>query len=198
MAKLIMLAVISVLATAGQTMNIANTVGAGKKGVFGSSNTLVMKNFTTTPFTFGSVYYGANDRVDIYAGASTTTVLGQTQNAVFGGANVTVFKSRFVSGSSYTLVSTPLNKRGDASPATVFTAAIVSKTISETSKVIPYTGYSATIPIGNAEGKLFTAPSTVHNIPVGLMIPKGKMSYFVEYNYGRTVQTVGIGVSFTP
>jgi len=198
MMNFIVLTSFFVLSLTAQTLNIANTVGAGKQGGFASSNILVVKDFTTLPYSFGSFYYGLSDRVDLYAGASTTTVLGQTQNAVFGGANVNVLKTRYVRGSSYTLVSTPLNKRDMATGATVFTAAILSKTITETSKFVPYVGYSTTIPIGNAQDKLFTASSTVHNIPVGLMIPKGKMAYFVEYNYGPAVQSVGIGVSFTP
>jgi hypothetical protein len=185
-------------ALVAQTLNIAETSGKGKYGVFVASNALVVKDFTTLPYSFADIYYGVTNRVDLYAGMSSATVFGQTQNNVFGGANVNVLKTKYVSVSNYTLVSTPINKHKDATGATVFTAAILSKTLGKTSRIIPYTGYSATIPVGNAQDKLFTAPTTIHNFPMGVMIPKGKLSYFVEYNFGAAVKTVSVGVSFTP
>jgi len=133
--------------------------------------------------------------VDLYGGVSATTVVGQTQTQLGGGANVNIVKTKFVRLSDYFILSMPITRRVDSCDLTVFNSVIVSKTLG---KVTPYLGWSATIPLGNTADKLFSGPSTVYNVPVGIMIPKGKLAYFAEYNFGQTVRTVGFGVSFAP
>jgi len=183
------------VAAGAQTMNTAETSGKGKIGGFVSTNALILRDFTTANYSFAFATYGITNRIDAYAGASTTTLLGQTQVSVGGGANVNVIKTKLVSVSNYFIISAPLTRRADGCGLVVFNSVIVSKNLG---KVTPYSGWSATVPLGNTQNKLFTGASTAYNVPVGVMIPKGKFAYFAEYNFGHTVQAVGVGVAFTP
>ena len=45
--------------------------------------------------------------------------------------------------------------------------------------------------------KLFTPPAALYNVPFGVAIPKGKFLVFMEYDYGRTLQTGGLGLAYT-
>jgi hypothetical protein len=178
-----------------QTLNIADTSGKGKAGMFVASSALFIRNFTTADYSFTYGVYGLTNRVDLYAGAAQTTLLGRTQVAASGGANVNLLKKKWISVSNYSILSLPLNSRSDSSKLTLFNAVIASKAVG---KVTLYSGYSATLPLGDTQGKLFTPPSVIHNVPVGVMIPNGKFAYFAEYNFGGTVKALGFGVAFTP
>lgn len=178
-----------------QTLNIAETNGKGKVGMFAASSVLLIRNFTTADYSFAYGVYGINKRTDLYAGVTQTTLIGHTQLATSGGANVNLLKKKGVSLSDYAILSIPLNQRSDSSRLLLFNAVIASRPIG---KVTPYVGYSATLPLGNTRDKLFTPASVVHNVPVGIMIPKGKFAYFAEYNFGGAVKTAGFGVAFTP
>lgn len=193
--QMLLIALLSGLAMSAnaQTLNVAETSGKGKWGAFVGSNALLIKDFTTAAYSWGCGVYGLNNRTDVYAGVASTTLLGQTQNAAMVGWNVNLLKSKVVSVSNFTLVTTPVHKRSEASEAVVFTSVVVSKNLG---KVTPYSGYSVTLPIGDKADKLFTPPSPVHNIPVGVMIPKGKLAFFTEYNYGRTTKTLGVGLGY--
>jgi hypothetical protein len=178
-----------------QTLNTADTSGKGKAGIFVSSNALFLRDFTVANYSFAYGTYGINNRVDLYGGVSTTTLLGQTQVSAGGGANMNIVKTKLFSVSDYVIASTPITHRADGCGLVVFNSVIVSKSLG---KVTPYSGFSATIPLGDIQNKLFTGASTTYNVPVGIMIPKGKFAYFAEYNFGRAVKTVSVGVAFTP
>jgi len=143
----------------------------------------------------GQMWYGLTNKADVFAGASDTAVFGKHQAAAMLGGNINLLKSKAISISTFQVLFIPLNRRADACSTLWFAAFIASKNFG---KVTGYTGYSANIPIGNTADKLFTPAKTVHNLPIGIFIPKGKWGYFVEYNYGPQVQTLGVGVSFAP
>lgn len=189
------LIIIGALKTAcGQTMITADTLGKGKVSYFATSNALVVKDFTTLSLSMGQVWYGLNNKTDIFAGVSDTAVFGKHQFAMMGGANINLIKSKTVSISTFHTLSVPMNRRADGGPLW-FASVVASRNIG---KVVGYTGYSANIPLGKSADKLFTPADVVHNIPIGIAIPKGKWMIFAEYNFGKTVQTAGIGISWTP
>jgi len=177
-----------------QTMVTAETLGKGKVAGFAATNALVVKDFTTLSLSMEQVWYGLNNKVDVFAGASDTAVFGKHQLAIMTGGNVNLLKSKAVSVSTFHTLSVPVNRRADGSPL-LFASLVASRNIG---KIVGYTGYSANVPLGNGADKLFTPADVVHNIPIGIAIPKGKWMCFVEYNFGKTVQTVGIGISWTP
>jgi len=183
-----------------QTLTTAETIGKGKSSVLLASSALVVKDFTTLSFSFVQGVYGVHPKVDLYGGVNVTTALGQAQTSVTGGANINLLKSKVVSVSAFNLLTTPVNRRSDASAATWFLAAVVSRDL-HVSKLglTGYAGYSATVPLGRKlEDKLFTPPSPVYNLPVGVVIPKGKFAIFAEYNYGRTVKAASLGLAYNP
>lgn len=177
-----------------QTMVTAETLGKGKTALFGATNALYVKGFTTLGLSMGQVWYGTTNRIDVFGGVSDTAVFGQHQVAGMAGGNINLLKSKTVSVSTFHTISVPVNRRADGS-LLWFASLVASRNIG---KVVGYTGYSANIPLGESADKLFTPASAVHNIPLGVAIPKGKYLVFVEYNNGRQVQTFGIGISFTP
>lgn len=194
-AIILALIIIGALKTAcGQTMVTAETLGKGKISYFAVANALCVKDFTTLGLSMGQVWYGVNNRIDVFGGVSDTAVFGEHQIAGMAGGNINLLKTKAVAISTFHTLSAPMNRRADGSPLW-FAAVVASRNIG---KVVGYTGYSASVPLGNSADKLFTPASTVHNIPLGVAIPKGKYLVFVEYNFGRLVQTFGIGVSFTP
>ncbi len=178
----------------GQTMVTADTSGKGKVSYFTATNALAVKDFTTLSLSMGQVWYGVNNRVDVFAGVSDTAVFGKHQVAAMIGGNINLLKSKTVSVSTFHALSAPVTRRDEGSPLW-FASVVASRNIG---KVVGYTGYSANVPLGNSANKLFTPTGIVHNIPVGIAIPKGKWMWFVEYNFGKTTQTAGIGISFTP
>ena len=177
-----------------QIMVTGETLGKGKISYFAAANALRVKDIATLSLSMGQVWYGATDKVDVFGGISDTTAFGQHQFAGMAGANINLLKTKAVAISTFHTLSAPMNRRADGSPLW-FAAVVASRNIG---KVVGYTGYSASVPLGNSADKLFTPASTVHNIPLGVAIPKGKYLVFVEYNFGRRVQTFGIGISFTP
>lgn len=177
-----------------QTMVTAETLGKGKVAGFAATNALVVKDFTTLSLSMGQMWYGMNNKVDVFAGASDTGVFGKHQLAIMTGGNINLLKSKAVSVSTFHTLSVPVTRRADGSPLW-FASLVASRNIG---KVVGYTGYSANVPLGNGVDKLFTPADTVHNIPIGIAIPQGKWMWFVEYNFGKTVQTAGIGISWTP
>jgi hypothetical protein len=189
------LIIIGALKTAcGQTMVTAETLGKGKVSYFAATNALVVKDFTTLSLSMGQIWYGLNNKMDIFAGVSDTAVFGKHQLAMMTGGNINLLKSKVVSVSTFHTLSIPMNRRADGSPLW-FASIVASRNIG---KVVGYTGYSANIPLGNSADKLFTSANVTHNIPIGLAIPKGKWMWFVEYNFGKTTQAAGVGISWTP
>ena len=194
-AIILALIIIGTMKTAcGQTMVIAETIGKDKISYFVATNALVVKDFTTLSLSMGQVWYGLNNKVDVFAGASDTAVFGKHQMAGMFGSNINLLKIKNVSISTFHTLSVPVTRRAEGTPLW-FASVIASRNIG---KVVGYTGYSANIPLGNSADKLFTPASPVYNLPVGIAVPKGKYLVFVEYNFGKQVQTVGIGISWTP
>ncbi|MCL5667067.1 MAG: hypothetical protein M1383_04835 [Patescibacteria group bacterium] len=191
-ATMVLLA-LTMLANA-QTLITADTMGKGKTAAFVSANALMVKDFTTQTFSTAQVWRGVTDRIDVFGGVSETTALGQAQTAISGGANINLLKTKLMNISTFQTVSTPLNRRKDAAAAIWFVAGVVSHDFHAATL---YGGYSATVPLGHAADKLFTPPGVVHNWPIGIAIPKGKFLVFAEYNFGKQVQTGGLGVACT-
>jgi len=179
----------------GQTMVTAETLGKGKVAGFAAINALAVKDFTTLGLSMAQVWYGVSGRTDVFAGMSDTVVFGQHQAALMAGGNLNLLKSKQVSISTFHAFSAPLTRRADACHALWFASIVASRNLG---KFTAYTGYSANLPLGNANDKLFTPAETVHNLPLGVFIPKGKWGIFVEYNYGPKVQGLGLGISFAP
>jgi hypothetical protein len=196
--KLIFMFTIAVLSLHAQAVQIADTIGKGKKVLFVSPSAIVAKDFTTLAYSFAQVGYGVSTRADVYVGASENVVFGQKQTAIIGGANVTLFRPGPVSVSAYNQVGTALNRRKDAATATLYSALLVSLTLNEKkpNRPTPYTGYSVLVPLGNTEGKVFTPSEPMHNIPIGIMIPRGHWALFAEYGFGKKQQTVSMGVGY--
>lgn len=196
--KLIILSLTAVCLLHAQAVQIADTIGKGKKVLFVSPSALVVKSFTTLSYSFAQVGYGINDRADVYAGASETVAFGQKQTAIIGGANILLFRTGSVSVSAYNQIGAALNRRSDSATATLYSAVLMSWTLDpkRPNRPTPYTGYSVFLPLGNAGEKLFTPPKPVHNIPVGVMIPRGNLSFFAEYGFGKKQQTLSVGVGY--
>ncbi len=177
-----------------QTMVTGETLGKGKVALFGATNALHVKDFTTLGLSMGQVWYGVTNRIDMFGGISDTAVYGQHQLAAMAGGSINLLKTKQVSVATFHALSVPVNRREDGSPQW-FASLVASRNIG---KVVGYTGYSTNIPLGHSEGKLFTSANVVHNIPIGIAIPRGKWMWFVEYNFGKTTQTFGLGLSWTP
>ena len=195
MSKLLPALLVLAAAAPAQTLVTADTLGQGKFSGFAATNALRVKGFTTLGLSMAQVWYGDTDRADVFAGASDTVAFGQHQAALMAGGNLNLLKTKQVSVSTFHALSVPLTRREDACGLSWFAAVVASRSFG---KLTAYTGYSATIPLGNTADKLFTPAQTVHNVPLGVFIPKGKWGLFVEYDYGPRVQAVGVGMSFTP
>lgn len=195
MQKLMLLLSLSAVPGLGQTLVTADTLGQGKLAGFAATSALRVKGFTTLGLSMAQVWYGATNRADVFAGASDTAVYGQHQTALMAGGNLNLVKTKLVSISTFHAVSVPLTRREDACGLSWFAAVVASRSLG---KITAYTGYSANLPLGSTADKLFTPARTVHNLPFGVFIPKGKWGLFVEYDYGPRVQAVGLGMSFTP
>jgi hypothetical protein len=185
---------LAILANA-QTMVTGDTLGKDKASLFVSSNALVVKDFTVLTASTLQYWRGVTNRVDAFAGATLTTALGQKQAGITGGANINLAKTKQLSVSMFNSLSTPLHRRRDSSAVICFAAGVVSHTFSKDGPSV-YSGFSATVPVGHTANKLFTPASALYNIPVGLAIPKGKWLIFVEYDFGRTLQTGGLGSAY--
>jgi hypothetical protein len=192
-----MLLVSAMLATA-QIEVTAETMGKGKVAAFVSTNAIVAKDFTTLSFSTAQVWYGLNNRLDVFAGASETIALGQKQTAVQVGGNLTLLKGKGWALSTFHVLNTPLNRRSDSSDVLWLAAAVVSKNLTiHGFAFTPYSGYAVTVPLGNVDDKLFTPAEPMHNVPLGVMVPKGKFAFFAEFNFGRRQQIGGGGLAYT-
>ena len=181
-----------------QVLNIADTLGKGKVGVFAGTSALLVRDFTTINWSFAEAIYGVNDRFDVYAGMSTTTLLGQTQVAPVVGANINILKSKVVNVSLFNILAIPMHRRQESSKVAWFTSVVASRTIQTGDySWYAYTGYSAYVPIGNRANTLFTPPGPVHNAPLGVAMPIGKWMIFAEYNLGGVQKIAAIGLSRT-
>ncbi len=178
-----------------QTMVTGDTMGKDKMAVFVSFNALAVKDFTVLTASTLQYWRGLTNRIDAFAGVTETTALGQQQTGVTAGANINLAKTKWASVAAFNTLSTPLNRRQDASAATWFAAGIISHTFGKGGPSV-YSGFSATVPVGHTQGKLFTPALALYNVPVGLAIPKGKWLLFVEYDFGRTLQTGGLGAAY--
>lgn len=186
----------------GQTLNTPTTMGKGKLGLFVGPNAVLAAGAPRTAFSYGCLAYGATERLDLYGCTTHTTLLGQTQFTATPGFNLNLLKSRTVNLSTFQLLNVPVNRRAEGAP-TYFGALIVGRD-QKLGKVTvsPYSGFSGLVPLGSAEGKLFTAPVTTLNVPVGLAVPVGRFLLLAEYGFpvrlqGASVRTVGLGVSYT-
>jgi hypothetical protein len=179
-----------------QTMVTGDTMGRGKDAMFVSVNALAVKDFTVLTSSTLQYWRGLTNRIDAFAGITATTALGQEQTGVTAGANVNLAKTKLASVSAFNTLTTPLQRRQDASAAIWFAAGVISHTFGKDGPSV-YSGFSATVPVGHTADKLFTPASALYNIPVGVAIPKGKWLIFVEYDFGRTLQTGGLGVAYT-
>ncbi|PIR97540.1 MAG: hypothetical protein COT91_00850, partial [Candidatus Doudnabacteria bacterium CG10_big_fil_rev_8_21_14_0_10_41_10] len=112
-----------------QVQITADTSGKGKTAYFAASNALAVKDFTTLSFSSAQYWYGATDRIDVFGGATATTVLGQAQFGAIGGANINLLKSKAVSVSTFNTLSTPLHRRTDSCDVLWFTALVVSRNV---------------------------------------------------------------------
>ncbi|MBI4053716.1 MAG: hypothetical protein HY397_00125 [Candidatus Doudnabacteria bacterium] len=178
-------------------MTTAETLGQGKSAFFVSANALFVKDYTTLSNSFAQYIYGVNNRVDLYLGPGVVTAFGQKQAYFSAGANLNLVKSRVASLSSFNLLSTACHRRADASRVLWLSALIVSHNF-RLGKLPAsgYGGYSVLVPSGpNKEEKLFTPPQTFHNMPLGLSVTLKKLTWFVEYNYGKRQRTIGLGLA---
>lgn len=178
-----------------QVQVTADTMGKGKTALFVSSNALVVKHYTTLTATTAQYWRGLTNRVDAFVGVTLTTALGQQQAGVTGGANINLLKTKLVSASAFNTLTTPLHRRQDASAAIWFAAGVVSHTFGKDGPSV-YSGFTATVPLGHTEGRLFTPALPLYNVPMGLAVPKGKWLIFIEYDFGRTLQTGGLGAAY--
>lgn len=196
--KLVIVMLFAVFCASAQVLNIADTLGKGKVGVFTGTSALLVRDFTTINWSFAEAIYGVSDRVDVYAGVSTTTLLGQTQAAPVVGANINILKSKVVNISLFNILSIPAHRRNESSKVAWFTSVIASRAI-QTGEYswYAYTGYSAYVPLGNRANTLFTPPGPVHNVPLGVALPAGRWMIFAEYNLGGVQKVAAIGISRT-
>ncbi|MCL5435755.1 MAG: hypothetical protein M1275_01610 [Patescibacteria group bacterium] len=185
------------IATA-QVQVTADTLGRGKTAFFATGNALVVKDYTTQTFSSVQYWYGAADRIDVFGGIAATTALGQVQFGPVIGANVNLLKSKAFNVSAFNTLTTPFHRRQDACDVLWLTALVVSRGVRVNGfEFTPYTGYAVTVPMGHIEDKLFTPPEPAHNVPMGVMIPRGKFAFFAEYNFGRAQQIAGVGAAYT-
>ena len=177
-----------------QIQSTAEVLGKGKSALFASLNAYAAKDSDTATTTILQYWRGVTDRVDVFGGINLSTLPGERQTGVNAGANINLVKTSLVSVSAFNMISTPLHRRCDASAATWFAAAIASH---DFHVATVYGGYSATVPLGHVSNRSFTSANVIHNFPVGVAIPRGKWTAYVEYNFGRKIQIGGLGVAYT-
>lgn len=186
----------------GQTLNTPTTMGKGKLGLFVGPNAVLAEGAPRGAFSYGCLVYGATERLDLYGCATHTTLLGQTQFTTTPGFNLNLLKSRTVNLSAFQLLNVPVNRRTDGSE-TYFGAILAGRDFRLGAATLsPYVGFSSTVPLGNPDGKLFSSPVPVLNVPVGLAVPVGRFLLLVEYGFpvrfeGTSTKTVGIGMAYT-
>ena len=187
------------VAANAQVQVIADTMGKGKTAYFIAGNILTAQDLPTVSFAVAQYWYGATKRIDVFGGATAATLLGQTQLGLSAGANINLLKSKIVSVSAFNTLSAALHRRRDSCGAIWFTALVASKNLRVGKfEFSPYFGYSVAVPLAHTTDKLFSPPEPVHNVPVGVMIPKGKFAFFAEYDFGRVQTVAGIGIAYTP
>lgn len=171
----------------------AETSGKGKTTYIGSLN---LNRYAGYDGTGGYVWIGrgVSDAVDIFTIDGWSTVEGAgTQFWVGAGVNYHFAKIGPVDAAIYQYVTTPVNKRKEASTALYDAALLVSTHVG---KIVPYVGYNAVIPLGDKGTAMFTPPKVEYNVPVGVALPVGKGFLYVEADFGDlTVYGVGYGIT---
>ncbi len=185
-----------------QTLNVPTTSGTDKVTAFIGPNLILTEGLPKVAFSYGCVAYGINNRVDAYGCVTHTTTTGRTQFTATPGFNVNFIKSKYGNLGTFQLLNVPVNRRGDG--AVTYFAALLGSWDLKVKKFAysPYVGLSSLVPLGQAAGKLFTPPDPVLNVPVGIAVPVGKLTFLAEYGIpvrfrGSATKTVGVGLAYT-
>jgi hypothetical protein len=97
----------------------------------------------------------------------------------------------------YSLATSPLTRRSDASTALFSFAPIASRPVKIRGITItPYGGLLTIVPAGNREDKIFTPPETGRAAVIGVAVPLNKdWIAFFEWNPAPNLRSAGTAVS---
>ncbi len=173
--------------------------GRGSQAVMLSANAIQPKEFGTLSNFWAQYGYGVSNRVDAFVVYGNITVFGRSQSYAGVSSNVGLLR-RSRTGldvALYNTASLPINHREQACPVLLGSALIASRPVKVGGRTVtPYGGVSRLSPLGRARDPIFTPPSAVLNGIVGISVPLGKVSIFLEYNPGGIQRSGGIGALY--
>ncbi|MFH0890748.1 MAG: hypothetical protein V1856_01810 [Candidatus Liptonbacteria bacterium] len=193
-AALLLLAAFACTAEA-QVLNVAETLGRGKRAVFFSENRLYIEGDEIN-VVYGQYTLGLSDRLDVCLAVGQTRIYGDGQMYLAVGENWNLFTWHGWSVSAYNMISVPLERRQEASLALLNAMLIMSLRLNN--HVAFYSGMNSLWPIGRAERGVFTPPSKKFNLPLGTAISwsESRWTTFMEADLGR-LRSVGVGLART-
>lgn len=173
--------------------------GKGSRAVMVSANAIHPTEFGTLTNLWVQYGYGVSDRVDAFVSYGNIRVFGRSQSYAAANSNIGLLRrSRAgVDVALFSIASLPINHRAQACRVLLGSALIASRPVKVGGrKVTPYGGVSRLTPIGRALDPIFTPPSAVYNGIVGVSVPLGKVTFFIEYNPGGTQRSGGMGAFY--
>lgn len=175
-----------------QVISTAETSGKGKTTYIASLNA---NRYQGVNGSGGYVWVGrgVTDRLDVFTIDGWSTVPGATQFWVGVGSNFRFAQLAGWDMSLYQYLTTPLNRRQEASAVLYDACWINSRHVG---KAVPYVGVNAVVPIGNTHQATFTPPRTEFNFPVGVAIPARNVFLYLEADLGEiTIYSLGVSVT---
>jgi len=173
--------------------------GKGSRAVMVSANVIHPTEFGTLTNLWVQYGYGVSDRVDAFVSYGSIRAFGRSQSYAAVRSNIGLLRrSRTgVDVALFNIASLPINHRAQACRVLLGSALIASCRVKVGGhKVTPYGGVIRLTPIGRALDPTFTPPSAVYNGIVGISVPLGKVTIFIEYNPGGIQRSGGMGVLY--
>lgn len=197
MAPLTLIFILSFSVANAQVLVTGETGGKGNQAVLVSANGLTPEGLSLLN-VYGQYIYGLTDRLDVGPVYGNVSALGRTQHYVGVGWNLAILhrSQAFVDVSFFGVVTTPLNKRGEASTVFATPALVVSRPVTVNGVSISlYSGLNTNVPAGQRSDKLFTPPEATWNIPAGFST-KVSVNWFLyaEVDVHSRVEAFGVGL----
>lgn len=192
--KKTMMLVLLALPAFGQVTS-TDTEGKGGMDVFSSFSYYPAPDYNTAA-TDALLLFGLTGRLDIMAGPALSFGGQKRQWAVEAGLQYKLLERGSWKILTLDLATLPFNNRTAGDP-TLFASVTVNKEISiRKKKFTVYGGYGPTIALGGKTSKLFSYKDSIHNFPLGIMVPVGeKLQWFAEYGIKRP-DYFSVGLSY--
>ena len=194
---LLLLNIFFPLVVSAQVLATGETGGKGNQAVLVSSNGILPEGLQLLNL-YGQYVYGVTDWLDVGPIYGNISALSRTQHYIGLGWNMNLLHRDqvFVDVSFFGVVTTPLNKRDEASTVFAAPALVISRPVKLAGRSVSlYTGVNTNVPLGRVSDKLFTPPDAVWNVPVGFStaVSDGWL-FFVETDVRTRVEAVGFGL----